>query len=79
MAEREILKHIRCGEGDIAPYVLIPGDPGRVERIVEQMDSADKLAHNREYLVYTGTYRGVQITVCSSGIGGRRRPSRLKS
>ncbi len=70
MAEDEVLKHIRCRKGDIAPYVIIPGDPGRVERIVEQMDEAEFLARNREYVVYTGKYRGTEITVCSSGIGG---------
>lgn len=66
----EVLKHIRCRKGDIAPFVIIPGDPGRVKRIVDQMDEAEFLARNREYIVYTGTYRGVPITVCSSGIGG---------
>ena len=70
MSKREILKHIRCGKGDIAPYVIIPGDPGRVKRIVAQMDSAELLAENREYIVYTGKYKGTPITVCSSGIGG---------
>lgn len=70
MSEKKILKHIRCGEGDIAPYVLIPGDPGRVQRIVAGMDGAEKMAENREYVVYTGTFQGVDITVCSSGIGG---------
>ncbi|MCF7942513.1 MAG: nucleoside phosphorylase [Spirochaetia bacterium] len=66
----EILKHIRCKVGDIAPYVIIPGDPGRVKRIVDQMDDATLLAQNREYIVYTGTYKHVPVTVCSSGIGG---------
>lgn len=66
----EVLKHIRCKKGDIAPFVIIPGDPGRVKRIVEQMDQANLLAHNREYIVYTGTYKDAPITVCSSGIGG---------
>jgi uridine phosphorylase len=66
----EVLKHIRCRMGDIAPYVIIPGDPGRVRRIVEQMDDAQLLAENREYIVYTGSYKDVPITVCSSGIGG---------
>ena len=65
-----VLKHIRCREGEIAPYVLIPGDPGRVKRIVEQMDSAELMAENREYIVYTGRHKDVPITVCSSGIGG---------
>jgi uridine phosphorylase len=68
--EKQVLKHIRCGEGDIAPYVIIPGDPGRVRRIVDQMDSAEFIAENREYIVYTGTHQGAPITVCSSGIGG---------
>lgn len=68
--KKEILKHIRCGLGDIAPYVIIPGDPGRVRRIVDQMDNAEKIAENREYVTYTGEYKGVKITVCSSGIGG---------
>jgi uridine phosphorylase len=68
--KKEILKHIRCGVGDVAPYVIIPGDPGRVKRIVDQMDKAEKIAENREYVTYTGEYKGVNITVCSSGIGG---------
>jgi uridine phosphorylase len=67
---KKVLKHIRCGAGDIAPNVIIPGDPGRVRRIVAQMDSADFIAENREYVVYTGEHQGVPITVCSSGIGG---------
>ncbi len=68
--KKDILKHIRCAKGDIAPYVIIPGDPGRVERIVAQMDDAKFMAHNREYITYTGHYKGVRITVTSSGIGG---------
>lgn len=67
---QRVLKHIRCGQGDIAPYVIIPGDPGRVRRIVSQMDEAELKAENREYIVYTGSHKGAPITVCSSGIGG---------
>lgn len=70
LAGNVVLKHIRCAEGDIAPYVVTPGDPGRVKRIVQLMDSAELLAENREYIVYTGVYKGVPLTVCSSGIGG---------
>ena len=66
----EVLKHIRCKQGDVAPYVISPGDPGRVRRIAERMDKAEFIAENREYIVYTGSYKGAPITVCSSGIGG---------
>lgn len=63
-------KHIRCKEGDVAPYVLIPGDPGRAKRIAETFDTMEKIAENREYVVYTGEKDGVRLTVCSTGIGG---------
>ena len=64
------LKHIRCVPGDIAPIVFLPGDPGRVKRIAAQMDEAHLVAENREYVVMTGTYKGVPMSICSSGIGG---------
>lgn len=63
-------KHIRCKKGDIAKYVLIPGDPGRAKRIADRFDSAEKMAVNREYTVYTGEKDDVRLSVCSTGIGG---------
>ncbi len=64
------LKHIRCVPGDVARYVLLPGDPGRVLRIAEQMDEARRVAENREYIVYSGKTGGIGVSVCSTGIGG---------
>jgi uridine phosphorylase len=64
------LKHIRCVPGDVARTVLLPGDPGRVRRIADQMDEAHLVAENREYIVYTGLTGGVPVSVCSTGIGG---------
>jgi len=61
--------HIKCRKGDVAPYVLLPGDPGRVPIVAEHWDEARKVAQNREYLTYTGTYKGVPITCTSTGIG----------
>jgi uridine phosphorylase len=69
-AQPEIQKHIRCKPGDVARYVLLPGDPGRVERIAAQMQDAKEFAHNREYVVVNGTTNGVPVSVCSTGIGG---------
>ncbi len=62
--------HILCRPGDVAPCVLLPGDPGRVKRIAAQMDHAELVAENREYIVYTGTSAGEPVSVCSTGIGG---------
>jgi uridine phosphorylase len=62
--------HIRCREGDVAHYVLLPGDPGRAKRIAAQLDNARLVAENREYVVYTASTQGTHVTVCSTGIGG---------
>lgn len=61
--------HIQLDEGDCAPYVLLPGDPGRVEQVAKLWDEARKVAENREYVTYTGVYKGMPITCTSTGIG----------
>jgi uridine phosphorylase len=61
--------HLAIDEGDIAPTVLMPGDPGRVPIIAALWDEARHVATNREYVTYTGTYKGVPISCTSTGIG----------
>ena len=61
--------HLHVDEGDVAPYVLLPGDPGRVETVAALWDSAKKVAANREFVTYTGVYRGIPISCTSTGIG----------
>jgi uridine phosphorylase len=61
--------HLDIDEGDVAPYVLLPGDPARVERVARYWDEAHQVAANREYVTYTGVYQGAPITCTSTGIG----------
>ncbi len=61
--------HLAIDEGDVAPIVLMPGDPGRVPVIAERWDEARDVATNREYVTYTGVYRGTPISCTSTGIG----------
>lgn len=61
--------HLMCGKGDIAEVVLLPGDPGRVKMFVDLCDDFKIIASSREYTVGTGTYKGVPVSVCSTGIG----------
>jgi uridine phosphorylase len=58
-----------CGVGDIAKYVLLPGDPKRVERIASFFDEAHKVADYRGFVSYSGKTDNVPISVCSTGIG----------
>jgi len=61
--------HIDMVKGDIAPTVLIPGDPGRVKVFASLMDKAKKVAEKREYVTYSGTKDGVPISCTSTGLG----------
>ena len=40
--------HVQLSKGDVAPYVLLPGDPGRVAKVAALWDEAHKVAENRE-------------------------------
>ncbi len=51
-------------------YALLPGDPKRAEFISEYLDNAREVAKNREFRTFEGTYKGVNVVVTSTGIGG---------
>jgi len=55
---------------DIAPYLLLPTDAGQVEKIVARWDTARRVTHHYEYLIYTGQYGGLPVSACSTGLGG---------
>jgi uridine phosphorylase len=61
--------HIRCKRGDLAKYLLVPGDPDRVPKIVKFWDEAQEISCHREFRSFTGKYKGVAISAMSSGIG----------
>jgi len=67
--KKSIQPHIMCGLGDVAKYVLIPGDPRRVEVIASFLDEGCKRADYRGFVTYTGEKDGVDITISSTGIG----------
>jgi uridine phosphorylase len=61
--------HIACAKGDLAGYLLVPGDPDRVAKITRFWDSAKEVSCRREFRSFTGAYKGVPISALSSGIG----------
>ena len=61
--------HIQCAPGDIAPTVILPGDPARSDEIAATWDEAGLVAHNREHRTFTGKTGGTPISVTSSGMG----------
>ena len=62
--------HIESKKEDIAKVVLMPGDPLRAKMIAEKYLDNPRLVNSvRNILAYTGTYKGREITVFSSGMG----------
>lgn len=62
--------HLEARPGEIAPIVLLPGDPLRAEFIAEKF-LEDAVCHNRvrNALGFTGMYKGTRVSVQSTGMG----------
>jgi uridine phosphorylase len=65
----EVQYHLEVGSGDVADSVLLPGNPERVETIVEGWDDHEIRGDHREYRTATGVHEGTPISVTSTGIG----------
>ena len=62
--------HISATKGDFAKTVLMPGDPLRAQFIAETfLDDAKLVTSVRNVLGYTGTYKGVPVSVMAIGMG----------
>ena len=61
--------HIGLGPGELAEYILLPGDPDRTARIARLLDDVELERRHREFASVTGTYRGQRVSIVSTGIG----------
>ena len=62
--------HINANLGDFAKTVLMPGDPQRSKFIAENYLEEARLVNDvRGVQGYTGSYRGVPVSVMASGMG----------
>ena len=62
--------HIEAKQGEIADFVLLPGDPLRAKHIAETL-LTDAVCYNnvRGMLGYTGYYNGKRVSVQGTGMG----------
>ncbi len=61
--------HIRAQPGDVAPLVLLPGDPARATHVAERLDRARCYNEFRGLLGYSGAYKGTRVSVQTTGMG----------
>jgi purine-nucleoside phosphorylase len=62
--------HIAAPDGAFAEAILLPGDPLRAKHIAEAMlEDADEVTQVRNMLGFTGTYKGMPVSVMGTGMG----------
>jgi uridine phosphorylase len=61
--------HIALERGELAEYILLVGDPGRVAKVSSRWDAVELERSNREITTATGTHRGMRVSCMSTGMG----------
>lgn len=61
--------HLNLRPEDLAPTVLLVGDPGRVPMVSKYFDTVEVTKSKREFITHTGTLENRRISVISTGIG----------
>lgn len=72
MTNTERMYHIGLTKEDLkgAEYAILPGDPGRVEKIAAYLETPTFLTTNREYTSFLGSINNENVLVISTGMGG---------
>ena len=60
---------LRVRPRDVAPCVLVVGDPNRVGDAAQLLERAEEVGYFREYRTITGFFIGKRITISSHGVG----------
>ena len=61
--------YLKSQTGDLGDFVLLTGDPARVDRIAGHLESLTYEMQNREFYIKTGEFQGQRFSGVSSGIG----------
>ena len=61
--------HLNIRPEDLAPTVLLVGDPDRVPMVSGYFDTLEVSKSKREFITHTGILEGMRISVISTGIG----------
>ena len=62
--------HISAAPGDFAEAILLPGDPLRAQHIAtNHLDNAREVTAVRNMLGFTGSYKGLPVSVMGTGMG----------
>jgi len=61
--------HLRLKPNEVAPIVITVGDQDRVQEVAKHFEKIEFERQSREFKTVTGSYKGLRLTVISTGIG----------
>src|SRR3989338_5884486 len=61
--------HIDLAPGELAEYIVLVGEAKRAERAAKLLTDIRIERYNREYHTFTGRYKGLEISIMSTGMG----------
>ncbi len=69
LGPQDTLTLLQVPVAELAPHVLVVGDPARAATAAGLLEDARRVGVNREYVTFTGSYRGLPVSVASHGVG----------
>jgi len=69
MTAQDLLPITRIPRTGLPPYALVVGDPARAAAVAALLDGAEEISYHREYRVFSGSWKGLPVTVASHGVG----------
>lgn len=61
--------HMTISPETVARRAIVAGDPARVEQVKELLEDPKLVNSRRAFITYTGTYKGVPVTIAAHGVG----------
>ena len=66
---QDLLPITRIPRTGLPPSALVVGDPARAADVAALLDGAEEVSYHREYRVFSGSWKGLPVTVASHGVG----------
>ena len=69
ITKRGAIYHLNLRPEELAPTVILVGDPDRVKKVSQHFDRVEHELQHREFITNTGYIGSKRLTVLSTGIG----------
>ncbi|WP_210574837.1 nucleoside phosphorylase [Streptomyces sp. GESEQ-4] len=65
----DLLPVTRIPRTGLPAHAIVVGDPARAALVAALLDGAEEVSYHREYRVFSGSWKGLPVTVASHGVG----------